>query len=315
LGQNPLISVGNIGILFDIMKYFKISERESLFLLKNIDQLGFNFDQNNIKTLATKFGLFFENGTEIALVNKFSIKEINKLLDFEIDNNKKFSQTRDKESILDNLVKKASSNTTEAQFFECVEILSRVINIDKNIEESISEVSEIIKDISDKKSLTSLYNIVKNLTQYGIDLSSVKLDYGLIRDWGYYSSLVFNLYANSYDIQNLFGGGGRYDNLGQSLGLDGDLPALGFAIDSEKLLSFSKILLPKIHTKKIVVLLDDAKNLKQALEICFLERNKGNISYVETKFNNQENLDNWGKENKIHEIITLNGEEIDRRKI
>ena len=36
---------------------------------------------------------------------------------------------------------------------------------------------------------------------------------------------------------------------------------------------------------------------------------------METKFNNQENLDNWGKENKIHEIITLNGEEIDRRKI
>ena len=123
------------------------------------------------------------------------------------------------------------------------------------------------------------------------------------------------MYVNSYDSHNLFGGGGRYDNLGQSLGLDEDLPALGFAIDSEKLLSFSKIQLPKIKTKKIVVLLDDSKNLKQALEICFLERNKGNISYVETKFNNQENLDNWGKENKIHEIITLNGEKIDRRKI
>ena len=165
LGQNPLISVGNIGILFDIMKYFNVSERESLFLLKNIDQLGSNFDQNNFKTLATEFGLFFENGAEIALVNKFSVKEINKLLDFEIDNNKKFSQTRDKESILNNLVRKASINTTEAQFFECVEILSRVINIDKNIEESISEVGEIIKDISDKKSLSSLYNIVKNLEQ------------------------------------------------------------------------------------------------------------------------------------------------------
>ena len=131
LGQNPLISVGNIGILFDIMKYFKVSERESLFLLKNIDQLGSNFDQNNLKKLATEFGLFFENGAAIALVNKFSVKEINKLLDFEIDNNKKFSQTRDKESILDNLVRKASTNTTEAQFFECVEILSRVMNMIK----------------------------------------------------------------------------------------------------------------------------------------------------------------------------------------
>ena len=43
------------------------------FLLKNIDQLGSNFDQNNFKTLATEFGLFFENGAEIALVNKFSV--------------------------------------------------------------------------------------------------------------------------------------------------------------------------------------------------------------------------------------------------
>ena len=69
LGQNPLISVGNIGILFDIMKYFKVSERESLFLLKNIDQLGSNFDQNNSKTLATEFGLFFEND-EIVVTSK-----------------------------------------------------------------------------------------------------------------------------------------------------------------------------------------------------------------------------------------------------
>ena len=67
--------------------------------------------------------------------------------------------------------------------------------------------------------------------------------------------------------------------------------------------------------KKIVILLDNSKNLKQALDICFIERNKGNISYVETKFNNQENLDHWGKENKIDELIILNGEEIDRRKI
>ena len=36
---------------------------------------------------------------------------------------------------------------------------------------------------------------------------------------------------------------------------------------------------------------------------------------METKFNNQENLDHWGKENKIDELIILNGEEIDRRKI
>ena len=72
---------------------------------------------------------------------------------------------------------------------------------------------------------------------------------------------------------------------------------------------------PGIGGWGVVILLDNSKNLKQALEICFLERNKGNISYVETKFNNQENLNHWAKENKINELIILNGEEIDRRKI
>ena len=210
------------------------------------------------------------------------------------------------------MVRKASINTTEAQFFECVEILSRVINIDKNIEESISEVGEIIKDISDKKSLSSLYNIVKNLEQYGIDLSTVKLDYGLVRDWGYYSSLVFNLYVDSYDSHNLFGGGGRYDNLGQSLGLEKDLPALGFAIDSEKILNNNSLSFSSKNIKKIIVYANNNTDHDLAQKTCFDERNIGNIVLLETSEKNIEELRIWSKENNFSEIISVSQNKIDR---
>ena len=59
----------------------------------------------------------------------------------------------------------------------------------------------------------------------------VRLDLGLLRDLGYYTGAILEVYDPA--LGHILGGGGRYDTL---LGRFGrDLPAVGFALYVERL--------------------------------------------------------------------------------
>ena len=60
----------------------------------------------------------------------------------------------------------------------------------------------------------------------------MQVDLGLNRPLGYYTGLVFELYAD--EEGSAIGGGGRYDGLVRALG-GGDVATLGFAFELERL--------------------------------------------------------------------------------
>ena len=93
--------------------------------------------------------------------------------------------------------------------------------------------------------LENLREILRHLDAYGC-LSAVILDLGLIGRHNYYTGAVFEAYAAGlgFTIAN----GGRYDNLLERFGQD--LPATGFAIYLERLLS----VLPEEDDSRLLVL-------------------------------------------------------------
>jgi ATP phosphoribosyltransferase regulatory subunit HisZ len=58
----------------------------------------------------------------------------------------------------------------------------------------------------------------------------VQIDLGLLRDLGYYSGAILEVYDPA--LGHVLGGGGRYDRLLRRFGLD--LPAAGFALHVER---------------------------------------------------------------------------------
>jgi ATP phosphoribosyltransferase regulatory subunit len=58
----------------------------------------------------------------------------------------------------------------------------------------------------------------------------VQIDFGLLRDLGYYSGAIFEVYDPA--VGHVLGGGGRYDRLMENFGLD--LPAAGFGLYLER---------------------------------------------------------------------------------
>ena len=58
----------------------------------------------------------------------------------------------------------------------------------------------------------------------------VRIDLGLLRDLGYYSGAILEVYDPA--LGHVLGGGGRYDGLLKRFGVD--LPAAGFALYMER---------------------------------------------------------------------------------
>lgn len=75
-----------------------------------------------------------------------------------------------------------------------------------------------------------------HLANAGIDLGRVTFDAGFGRNLEYYTGLVFEISAPGLDVASAIAGGGRYDNLLRSAGASSDVPAVGGAVHTERLL-------------------------------------------------------------------------------
>jgi len=96
-------------------------------------------------------------------------------------------------------------------------------------ENNIEKISDAVKKI-DTKSVSDVFKYLKELTAIleEQDCSEcILFDFSIIRDFDYYTGLLFEVYSPK--ITEIIGSGGRYDGLIRKFGLD--VPATGFAID------------------------------------------------------------------------------------
>jgi ATP phosphoribosyltransferase regulatory subunit len=96
-------------------------------------------------------------------------------------------------------------------------------------EEVIREALTMTDNYRAKQALQNLHTIFTMLNMYGIS-AYVNVDLGLIRDFDYYTGMVFEVYTPGLGFPIC--GGGRYDNLVAQFGAS--VPATGFAIGVER---------------------------------------------------------------------------------
>ncbi len=75
------------------------------------------------------------------------------------------------------------------------------------------------------------------LANAGIDLDRVMFSAEFGRTLAYYTGLVFEVNAGTLGAKSPIAGGGRYDGLMRAAGAEADIPAVGAAIHSERLLA------------------------------------------------------------------------------
>ena len=96
-------------------------------------------------------------------------------------------------------------------------------------ESDIEKISSLISKIKEQKVIKSfnylkrIYDILEKLDCGGYLIT----DFSIIRDFDYYTGLLFEVYCPN--VNDILGSGGRYDGLIKKFGLD--IPATGFALD------------------------------------------------------------------------------------
>lgn len=98
-------------------------------------------------------------------------------------------------------------------------------------EELLEKAYAMINNDVSRAALDNLAEIYQLLKCYGVD-QYVNFDLGIIRDFDYYTGLVFEGYTPGLGFPIC--GGGRYDNMLHSFGRD--CPATGFALGIERIL-------------------------------------------------------------------------------
>jgi len=101
--------------------------------------------------------------------------------------------------------------------------------------EILNEAQTLADNERSRRALDNLTEIYRLLEIYGV-ADKITFDLGLIRDFEYYTGMVFEAYSPGVGYS--LAGGGRYDNMLQDFGAA--CPATGFAVGIERILDARK---------------------------------------------------------------------------
>ncbi len=148
---------------------------------------------------------------------------------------------------------------------------------------TVESIKIILPEI-DEKVLTDLNFVMDAVTKQAGSRYSIVLDLSLVRGMGYYTGQIFEIEAENY--KSSIAGGGRYDKMiGKILQGHEDIPACGFSIGFERVISILEeqcFQIPKPE-KKIALLYDKISSIDLLLSKAEELRGEGNIVSIEIK--------------------------------
>ncbi len=171
-----------------------------------------------------------------------------------------------------------------------------------NPEKDIGKVEHMISGIKEKEvrdGFNYLKRVYSGLESLGYSKYLI-IDLSIIRDFDYYSGLLFEVYSSK--TTDIAGSGGRYDGLIGKFGLD--VPATGFALDVDllhKSMEDSKLKLSENKPK--ILLSSTADDCCKIINVADVLRKSGFV--VEIIYDGEVNLENLAVEKNCSSIIVL----------
>ena len=178
------------------------------------------------------------------------------------------------------------------------------------LEEAEKMISNRLSE-SALKEIKEVYNLLRN---YGLE-EYILIDLGIIRDFDYYTGIIFEGYTDYLGFPVC--GGGRYDNLCSKFGRD--LPSTGFAIGLERL----AIILEKENVdslklerpdKYLVYYQNDKRYFRKALEVAGNLRKKGLIVELEVEKREFAEVLNYARSKGVKYIVIVDVNQLSKIK-
>jgi ATP phosphoribosyltransferase regulatory subunit len=206
---------------------------------------------------------------------------------------KRFMLSRDLVALGEVLATNGLSEAT-CQFFKDIPLL-------QGGEEVLAKAYKLAQSDASRNAVDNLSGIYSLLENYGVK-EYVRFDFGIIRDFDYYTGMVLEGYTKGLGYSVL--GGGRYDNLIAALGFD--CPATGFAFGIERaLLALHRQGLNREVQEKTVYIAFRSGYLKQAVAKAEECRNAGRKTQLALSAQSKQNAEFTAARLGIKELIYI----------
>ena len=143
--------------------------------------------------------------------------------------------TRTPEEIVAGVIAKMSRHSDETHVRRAFEFIQELAQIHGSPDAVIPELRALVRrhNLADEP-IARIEHVLELLVAFGHDTSTFELNPGLGRGLHYYTGMLFEIYSDNTTQAQLVGGG-RYDDLAQTLGARQPLPACGFTFGLERI--------------------------------------------------------------------------------
>lgn len=230
--REPRVSIGHVGLLWDLLKSFGLSDRAQHFLVQSVGKLRSGKDAlAEMRMAAQDMGLFRSNGSAITEdgAGAASVEAAESLLSRTLGGPiGQMSGARTAEEIMARLARKLQSLDDEAALTSALNFMATLSAVRGPVRQALKRGRAVARAAGqDDAPFEDLAGVVEAALSQGVPEDAVTVDLGLVRDIAYYTGSVFDLTTADGSVS--LGGGGRYDGLMYSLGAGEDIPAIGFA--------------------------------------------------------------------------------------
>ena len=246
----PMLVLGHVGLLWDLIRPFGLSERGRLFLVSRVSTLrGGTNAVVAARAEARGLGLL-PDGPDSASGpadsrGPESLELVESVLQRTVREPVARSPgARSPGEIIARLARKITSVEEAQMFDDALELLGELATVHGELDDAIEKGRGVVRRRnSDDAPFDQIVRTVEAAQDEGVPKDSLRIDFGLARGIAYYTGMVFDLTSGATGAPGptegggaSLGGGGRYDGLPRALGADSDIPALGFAYDLEAVL-------------------------------------------------------------------------------
>ncbi len=225
--KSPTIALGHVGLLRSLMAKFELGERSGQFLLANAGRISKGSTEDVLED-AERLGLLGSGESNAAPVDA-DIEQIKRVIDRSLGPLGANAGSRTRDEVVARLARKQIQADSPENFKSALSMLSELTAIIGAADTCIAEGRRLASESDlDPGCFDLLENVVTAAVDEGVNPSAISIRFGLARGVAYYTGMLFDILPDP-DAAESLGGGGRYDGLTRALGLDADVPALGFA--------------------------------------------------------------------------------------
>jgi histidyl-tRNA synthetase len=190
--------------------------------------------------------------------------------------------TRTPEEIVAGVIAKMSRHSDEAHVRSAFEFIQELAQIHGSPDAVIPELRALVRrhDLADEP-IKRIEHVLELLAAFGHDTSTFELNPGLGRGLHYYTGMLFEIYSDNATQAQLVGGG-RYDDLAQTLGARQPLPACGFTFGLERIVEMQSLPVATPRRVSLVAPTDPAA-MPQAIKVAEQLRRQGQIVELDVR--------------------------------